>query len=136
MKSFLVFTFLSIGAQVGANATPVVFVCNYPNFSDGKGIHKDRPFELGFLVKEPKDEKGTVFGNNGSETVSIVKNDEGGLTFVEFTQTGAIQVTAIDSNLKSVHSRHTIIGGNLVPTQYYGKCQRKEKASQHFTPYK
>jgi hypothetical protein len=38
---------------------------------------------------------------------------------------GVVQTTTVANDGKSVHSRHTIIGGEMKPSQYYGECVRR-----------
>mgnify|MGYP001812791690 CR=1 FL=1 len=45
-----------------------------------------------------------------------------GWSFLEYLPTGAVQTTTISKSGKSVHSRHSMIGNDMVPSQYYGAC--------------
>jgi len=45
-----------------------------------------------------------------------------GITLIEVLPTGAVQTTTIAKDGRSVHSRHSIIIGDLVPSQYFGQC--------------
>lgn len=68
--------------------------------------------------------KSYIIGNNGAEEVAELKN-AGGVTFVEVTGTGNVSVTTITHDLKSVHSRNTILAltkNELIPSQHYGTC--------------
>ena len=53
--------------------------------------------------------------------------DEDWLRLVERLQarlgSGAVQTTTIANDASTVHSRHTMMGGKLMPSQYYGTCQ-------------
>ncbi len=57
-------------------------------------------------------------------------SDEDGLVTGDFSlellSTGAVQTTTIDINNKSVHSRHTLMFGDLMPSQYYGRCKHEK----------
>ena len=46
-----------------------------------------------------------------------------GVTFLEVLESGAVQTTTVNKQGEAVHSRHTILGGELVPSQYYGACE-------------
>ena len=46
-----------------------------------------------------------------------------GMTFPEALVTGAVQTTTMNKRAETVHSRHTIILGDLVTSQYYGTCE-------------
>ncbi len=100
------------------------YICNYTSFSDHEGNHKvKKQFKLNFIVDE-KINKSYMLGNNGSSEIKLIKS-KGQLAFIELTTTGNIMTTSIDSKLKSVHSRNTVIFGELLPSQYYGKCEVK-----------
>lgn len=67
-------------------------------------------------------QKSYMVGNAGVEQVSVVPND-GGISFVEITGSGNVQVTTIAKSGSAVHSRNTILSQKtLVATQYYGTC--------------
>jgi hypothetical protein len=66
--------------------------------------------------------KASLTGNQGVEEVSVFAVADG-LTFIETLPTGAIQTTTVTKNGSSVHSRHTIIAGDLAPSQYFGQCK-------------
>jgi len=46
-----------------------------------------------------------------------------GVTFLEKLTAGVVQTTTVANDGRSVHSRHTIIGKEMVPSQYYGYCR-------------
>lgn len=66
-----------------------------------------------------------MVGNNDPSKVDAIKKNEG-ITFLEPLPLGAIQTTTIVNNNKSVHSRHTLLWGDLMPSQYYGKCKNEK----------
>ena len=80
-------------------------------------------FRLTFVVDS---QAGTayVLGNAGTEPVSVVQAEDG-MTFIEVTQTGNVMSTAVNHAGRSVHSRNTIMFGDLTPSQYYGTCKFK-----------
>ena len=98
------------------------YKCTYDKYSDGEQIKAtDEIFSLIFVT----DKKGeaTLVGNNGSSKVMGFWNQSGqGVSFVEVTPIGNIMTTVIDSAKKSVHSRHTLVDGHVVPSQYYSEC--------------
>lgn len=102
-------------------ANTVTFKCNYNSYSDQEGNHKvKQKFELNFIIDEVSG-KSYMMGKNGTVEVVTFLSD-GQITFVEKTQTGNIMTTTIDSASNSVHSRDTVIFGEILPSQYYGKC--------------
>ena len=105
-------------------ADTMTFECDYATYSDRMGLHKvEGPFKLTFLI-DSKADKAYLIGNNGSSEVVLIPNG-GGVTLVETTDTGNVMVTAITKKGESVHSRNGIMGGKIIPSQYYGKCVAK-----------
>ena len=101
-------------------------ICNYSSYSNENGNHKvtDR-FVLTFIVDMTK-KTAYMLGSQGTEEVTLIPSGVGeGVSFVEITGVGNVMTTAIDSKGNSAHSRNTIIHGEVVPTQYYGKCEFK-----------
>lgn len=110
---------------VPALADTIRLVCKYPNYSDKKGAHRTRDdFTLTFIVDL---DKGTAYmvGNQRSTEVRAFRSgvSKEGLTFMEITPDGNVMTTTVlDPKGDSVHSRNTVVAGELVPTQYYGTC--------------
>jgi hypothetical protein len=106
-------------------ADTITLICNYTKYSDEEGVHrvKKDDFILTFLIAE-KEGTAYVIGNQASSEVQMLSTKPG-LSFIEITALGNVMTTAVDVTSKSVHSRNTIIGGKLVPTQYYGTCKFK-----------
>lgn len=100
-------------------------VCNYSSYSTENGNHKVKgEFVLTFIVDKTKN-TAYILGSQGSDEVSFLPSAFGGISFIEVTGFGSVMTTAIDSKGDSLHSRNTILGGGIVPTQYYGKCEFK-----------
>ncbi len=113
----IIFLFSSVSL-----ASPITYVCNYGSYSDEEGNHKaEKEFRLTFIL-DTENEKAYIVGNQGSEEVAVFPHRLGGISFVEVTSAGNVMATAIDTANNSVHSRNTSLGGELVPSQYYGKC--------------
>ena len=113
-----------MGSANLARAETTTFECDYKTYGDSKGLHKvEEPFRLTFLI-DTSSKKAYLIGNVGSSEISLVPNTEG-LTLVEITDSGNVMTTAITSKGKSVHSRGSIVFNDLVPSQYYGSCQKK-----------
>lgn len=95
--------------------------CNYDTFSAQDGNHRlKEEFKLTFIIDTEKNVSYLV-GNQGSTEVSLIPTHNG-LSFIEITGSGNVMTTTMDKKNSSVHSRNTILLGELVPTQYYGKC--------------
>jgi hypothetical protein len=78
---------------------------------------------LNFII-DAEAKKSYLVGNNGSSEV-ILFNNEGNTSFLEITGTGNLMTTSIDESLNSVHSRNTVVFGEMMPSQYYGRCELK-----------
>lgn len=105
-------------------ANTSTYVCNYSSYSDQEGNHKvKKKFELNFIV-DKKADKSYMLGNNGSTEIKLIKSSDQ-LAFIEITATGNIMSTSIDSKLNSVHSRNSVMFGEMLPSQYYGICEVK-----------
>jgi len=107
-----------------AGATTTSYMCLFTLEATPQGLAKpEKPFELRFVV-DTDTKKAYLMGNAGSSEVEIIPNT-GGVSFLEITDSGNIMVTAIANSGAAVHSRNGIMSKNLVPSQYYGKCNRK-----------
>ena len=107
---------------VNSFSEPLTYTCTYPTYSDGKRVQKvEKEFKLIFIVDIAK-KTAYMVGNMGSTEVSMYPKTNAGLSFIEITGARNIMTTSIDSKLNSVHSRNTIIDGELTPSQYYGAC--------------
>lgn len=105
-------------------AEPTTYLCEYNLYSDKDGHYKVKDkFALTFIIDRDSG-KSYLLGNNGSTEVTIMESGNR-LAFLEVTATGNLMTTAIDSKLNSVHSRNTVMFGELLPSQYYGKCEIK-----------
>ncbi len=118
MKYSLIFILLF---PLHAFAETVNYSCNYRSYSNSEGNHKVKDkFELNFIVDRATG-KSYLLGNAGSSEVKALESKDR-VAFLEVTATGNIMTTAIDSKFNSVHSRNTVMYGELLPSQYYGKC--------------
>lgn len=104
-----------------AIAETVNYSCSYTSYSNSEGNHKvNDKFELNYII-DRESGKSYILGNLGSSEVKALESKDQ-VAFLEITATGNLMTTAIDSMLNSVHSRNTVIFGELLPSQYYGKC--------------
>ncbi|OBT12746.1 hypothetical protein A9264_15855 [Vibrio sp. UCD-FRSSP16_10] len=119
----MIFTFIFLLPAL-ALADTTTYLCNYGSYSDQEGNHKVKnKFELNFIVDKDTS-KSYLLGNNGSSEVKLFESSDQ-LAFIEITATGNLMTTAIDSKFNSVHSRNSIMFGEMLPSQYYGKCEVK-----------
>ena len=104
------------------HAEAVKIVCEFRFYSDLNG---SSPVKDGFALTFQYDSISNdafIIGNQGLSPVHLIRA-ESGMSFLEPLRTGAVQTTTVDSKMFVVHSRHTIINGNLEPSQYYGQCK-------------
>ncbi len=124
MYGFKVFIALGtlLASTLPAIADTLTLRCEFSHYHSGDG-DKLKPASDFTLVFKTDTLTGESFleGNNGLAGVEAVFG-ETGVSFVERLPTGAVQTTTYSPGGGAVHSRHTIIAGDLVPTQYYGDC--------------
>jgi hypothetical protein len=106
--------------SVFANADPITYICAYPTWSDEDGNHPANDFNLTFIV-DSENETAYMLGNLGTSEIIFLPKITG-TNFLEMSDTGNIYTTTIDDNLNSVHSRNSVILGQLLASQYYGGC--------------
>ena len=125
MKSiFFAFIYLVFFIQSGLAHETATIICIYPTFSDKDGNQPvSREFKLTFIL-DHETANAYMLGNLGSVKVQYMPA-KGGLSFLEIAASGNLMTTTIDQIGNSVHSRNSIIGGRLVPSQYYGRCTVK-----------
>ena len=121
--SFFIAFCLVICSSASADNTKTL-ICTYHTYSDSEGRHAtDKNFKLTFIIDNQK-HTAYIIANNASSEVSLLPA-EGSVSFIEVTPNNNIMTTTVDSKGNSVHSRNTVIGGELVPSQYYGICDVK-----------
>ena len=106
-----------------------VLVCEYTEIATPEGLKPQNNFSITFIITK---DKAYMASDKGLVEVQMVYGLYT-LTFIEITQDGIVQVTAVNrSDEKSVHSRNTVIPTKdrsdveLFASQSYGKCRRKE----------
>ncbi len=122
MRPVIAFTIALICWGAAAADQTDTLVCNYQKYATSEGVQSvKKPFVLTFII-DSKNDAAYLVGNNGSSKVQAIPGG-GGITFIEITGSGNIMTTTVDSKGVSVHSRHTQIEGEVVPSQYYGVCE-------------
>lgn len=104
-------------------AEPVTFYCKYDRVASPEGLDDVDNFYLTFVVDDDAG-KFYMVGNNGSSEVSPIFTSEH-VTFVEITATKNVMTTTITNDGQSVHSRNSVIFGDLIASQYYGTCETR-----------
>jgi len=69
-----------------------------------------------------------IMGNQGTQSLAVISTLSG-LTFLESTDTGNINLTTVfagfagqPDQFTAVHSRHFYMAGRAMPSQYHGTC--------------
>lgn len=119
-------TAIGLGALVALTQSTTVqaetlrWKCDYTTMVSQKGLAVEK-FSLEFAL-DTITKKAVFIGNAGVSDVVAVGGSQG-ITFQETLGSGAVQTTTIANDASSVHSRHTMMGGKLMPSQYYGTCK-------------
>ena len=94
--------------------------CKYDSYADDLLKIQKSDLELQFLIDN---DKAYMIGNSGSVEVIHYISDQG-LFFIEQTPSGNLTTTTINfTQFSTVHSRHILIGSELVASQHYGSCK-------------
>ena len=113
---------LAVAIFVGlssASAKSLRWSCVYTQRASPEGLVKE-DFKLEFAFDDITG-KGVIIGNQGVSDVEV-HGGSVGVTFMEKLGGGVVQTTTVANDGKSVHSRHTVVGKQMVPSQYYGQC--------------
>ena len=121
MKRILILVLFLLACLAStARAGSLHWQCSYSLVASLDGLQKEQ-FQLEFAL-DTSTRRAVLIVNAGLADVDFYNGDQG-VTFQERLPTGAIQTTTIThKDGSSVHSRHSIVLGQLAPTQYYGKC--------------
>jgi len=125
LKTLCLFSMLLLFIP-SAYCETLTLICKYSNYSDQDGNHPTtKKFIITFIV-DKENGKAYILGNMGSDEVLMISKKTGdGFTFIEVTPEGNVMTTTVELKGGTVHSRNTLIDGELVPTQYYGSCEFK-----------
>lgn len=111
-----------VAAEPG-RADTLAFHCVFEKFSDENAAQQrqDKPMELRYVV-DTKAGKAYLVSDLGSNEVAMTTGSFG-MTFIEILETGAVQTVTLNrSTAQAVHSRHTLMGKETWPSQFYGSC--------------
>ena len=123
MRRVLLATCVLLAMDGAAKAENTVkrFVCVFDEHvsPETPRLSSKSPLRLEFMVDGTG--HGFAVGRN-TYPVKVLPGDNG-VTFLEVLVTGAVQTTTMNKKGKAVHSRHTLIAGDFVPSQHYGTCK-------------
>jgi hypothetical protein len=108
-----------VSASSAAAAKTSRWNCLFKLRAAAEGLYKDN-FSIEFVYDDVTS-KAVMIGNQAVADVELHVGPSG-VTFSEKLIGGVVQTTTVANDGRSVHSRHTIIGKEMVPSQYYGKC--------------
>ena len=111
---------LALTQPTTAHAETLRWKCDYTSIASPTGLAAGK-FSLEFAA-DTITGKAVMIGNDGMADVAVVSGNQG-ITFQETLGSGAVQTTTITKDGSSVHSRHTMMSGKLIPSQYYGTCK-------------
>ena len=117
---FLAAVWVALSEPVDAEV--LTWTCLYPRIANANGARDGQSLELIFRLDDTT-RKATVTSDSGERNVEFIAGEDG-LTFLEALKSGAVYATTIDTSGKSVHTRHALLRGLLVPSQSYGSCRR------------
>ena len=126
LKKRLIFSvtaiFCTLAVHVLAEDSTTNFTCSYTKYATKDGLKAaEADFVLRFLI-DGKLNKAYLIGNAGSSEVKVVSGDRS-VSFIEITGVGNVVTTTFDETGTSVHSRNSVIDGDLIASQYYGLCE-------------
>ena len=108
------------GVSSSAGAKSHKWNCVYAQRASSEGLAKE-DLKLEFAFDDITG-KAMMIGNQGVADVEVHFGNLG-VTFMEKLNGGVVQTTTVAKDGKSVHSRHSIMGKVMVPSQYYGQCK-------------
>lgn len=106
-----------------ATATGHRWTCAYSREASPSGIKSVNDFKLEFTFDDVTG-KAMLVGNNGLADVDVHVGN-GAISFMEKLGSGAVQNTTISFTGGSVHSRHSLLSGKMIASQYYGQCAKQ-----------
>lgn len=110
---------LTLFFSSSAKAEILTWVCSFNERLDKSGMAEEQ-MELTFRV-DSITQKAYMEGNIGVVDVRLFIGDDA-FSFTERLLSGAIQATTITRDGYAVHSRHTILLGEVLPAQHFGYC--------------
>ena len=125
MKSaFAAFSFVGILSSwpIPVQAEVLTWDCNFNKRVDENGTTLD-PMRLIFRI-DSVSQKAFMEGNAGIVEVGLHIGGNA-FSFTERLASGVIQTTTITRDGIAVHSRHTVLLGEILPAQHLGRCAPK-----------
>jgi len=102
-----------------ATSAVITYECQFDYRIDLDG-KTEEPFPLTFKI-DTTSHRAFMEGNVGIVDVEFFVGDEA-LSFIEKVASGAIQTTTIARDGWAVHSRNTVLLGEIIAAQHFGCC--------------
>ncbi|UWQ20679.1 hypothetical protein [Jannaschia sp. W003] len=103
-----------------ALAGPVSYVCEFYE-ECSRATCEQKQMNLTFFIEASGAGDAYMQGNVGLVRVFPVAGDSG-ISFIEPLTAGSVQSTTILTDGAAIHSRHTQLLGEFVPSQWFGTC--------------
>ena len=122
MKNLSIVTLiLSLMSADMVSAEVITYECSFPRYEGPNGGGTE---DFGFTIQlDTVTEDAYIVGSQGLAKLAHIPAAFG-RSFIEFSDTGNVMVTTIAEDGKAVHSRNTMMFGDLIPSQYYGECKK------------
>ena len=98
-------------------------VCKFPKYHSQDETRLQTASGFGMTFRYDQITREAIMEGNGGISSVVLQGGSDALTFLEFLTSGAVQSTTVAKNGAAVHSRHTLMFGDLLPSQYYGSCK-------------
>jgi|GEM_PF-940045 len=121
MRSILILLGIVLGVS-SAHAEVLTWDCFFETRVDADGVAAEQ-MNLIFKV-DSLSHRAYMEGNNGIVEVGLHIGDDA-FSFTENVASGTTQTTTITRDGEAVHSRNTVIVGEIVASQFFGRCQFK-----------
>ena len=117
----LTYLLIFLASLSTAFAELMTITCDFYTVASPEGLEKaDAGFKGLKFVFKAGDSTGVMLGNAGETPVAVTTTDDS-ITFIQLEP--IVTTTTLElKTLKAVHSRNTVLMGQLMPTQYYGKA--------------
>lgn len=126
MKNIVLLVLLS-ALGFSAQNKQTTYMCTFTSYATPKGSFAKDTMKF-TLITHDNNNTFTIKRSTGSTHGNIIKGDKG-LSFIEISKRGNITTTSMtkvpprEKEQKAVHSQNILVGGKLMASQHYGKCQ-------------
>lgn len=119
MRALLFLVSLCMAMPLSVQAEVLTWNCSFEERVDEDGVAMEKMLLI-FKV-DTISQKAYMEGNVGIVEVGFFLGDEA-FSFVQDVASGAVQTTTITRDGAVVHSRNTVLFGEIVAAQHFGHC--------------